>query len=225
MNPPIFVIIINLAFNLSFDFQKKTLHAIVTQTFKCNKKSDPNNELLKKQVSLNAVSFHNLTVEGDLEYFYDGKSIEITWNSPFAYGETRNVTFVYDVIDPLTGLFFNCSDEGYERPTYCITDHETERARFWVPCIDFPANRTTLDFTFNAPVSYTALANGELVDETVVGDQKITKYSLKTPCPSYLICIAVGDFICVNDKDVNGMPIKYFSSSDMEKKDVEIHLF
>jgi hypothetical protein len=69
--------------------------------------------------------------------------------------------------------------------------------------------RTTLAFDLTAPAHMVALANGAFVGEKVSqdGTMKTTSWKLDSHvCPSYLICIAVGDFEQVGD------PFDYFMS-------------
>lgn len=56
------------------------------------------------------------------------------------------------------------------------------------------------------------LANGKLQSESEDGtDGKVSRWKLDYRCPSYLICIAVGDFERVNDGSVDGVEIAYFA--------------
>jgi len=66
------------------------------------------------------------------------------------------------------------------------------------------------------PSKYAAVANGIQVGETINADgTKTTEYSLKHPCPSYLICFGIGDFTVVDDGEVDGIPIKYLGPKSM----------
>ncbi len=132
---------------------------------------------------------------------YDGKALHIRWENGIANGEQRTVTITYRVVKPVAGLYFSQPDAAYpNQPYYAATDHETERARYWLPCIDLPNVRTTLDIHLRAESRLTALANGALVGEEAHGDgSKTTHWRLDQRCPSYLICFAVGDFVAAED--------------------------
>ena len=166
------------------------------------------------RLELNAVAFSSVSVSGALlsSFKYDAKVLKLHWESPFQPSESRVVTVKYVVERPVTGMFFSGYD-GQEagRPLYAISDHETERARYWLPCIDFPAVRQTLSFAITAPKHLIALANGQLEKEEVSGDLKTTFWKLEQTCPSYLICLAVGEFERVDDTPVENMPIAYFA--------------
>ncbi len=93
-----------------------------------------------------------------LTRIYDGKKLKVYWPTPFAPGEKRALRLTYSIQQPVTGMFFSYPDQtNPKRPVYAITDHETERARYWLPCIDYPSVRTTLRFDLIAPKQMTAL--------------------------------------------------------------------
>ena len=60
-------------------------------------------------------------------------------------------------------MIFSVPNKEYpKRNTYAISDHETERARYWLACIDYPICSTTLEIWITADQQYEALANGIL---------------------------------------------------------------
>lgn len=65
-----------------------------------------------------------------------------------------------------SGLYFSYPTKEYpERSTYVMSDHETEKARYWIPCMDLPTVRTTLSFFITTAKDKVALANGSLIEE------------------------------------------------------------
>ncbi|MBI4614930.1 MAG: hypothetical protein HY720_15065, partial [Planctomycetes bacterium] len=81
-------------------------------------------------------------------------------------------------------------------PWFAATDHETERARFWLPTVDLPCVRSALDFHLTAEARFTILANGTLVSEDRHADgTKTAHWRLESPCPSYLTCFAVAEYV------------------------------
>lgn len=151
-----------------------------------------------------------------LEWSYDGRLIHLHWSEGLDEGEERRVEIHYDVVEPRSGLFFSSPTDAYPNAAlYAATSHETERARHWLPCIDLPSVRTTLDFHLRAPEDLEILANGELLELEIHGDgTKTAHWHLSQRCPSYLTCFAIGDFIKVDDGEVDGTPIAYYASAD-----------
>ena len=183
------------------------------------------------KLSLDAVDFQDVGATGTdghpLHWQYDGQKLTVTWDEPFAAGEERQLAVSYRVERPVDGLYFSRPDEAYpDRPSYAATDHETERARHWLPCLDLPNVRTALDFHLRADQRYTILANGTLVGEDNHGDgTKTAHWRLEELCPSYLICFAVGDFVRADDGEFvqdgeagraahPAVPLAYFSSPE-----------
>lgn len=56
--------------------------------------------------------------------------------------------------------FFGGPAAPQEEPVYALSDHETEKARYWLPCIDLPTVRTTAEFHLTTQAAHRAFANG-----------------------------------------------------------------
>jgi aminopeptidase N len=167
---------------------------------------------------LDAVDLQDLTVAGsdgdEIYWQYDGSKITIDWAKAFDRGEQRQVSLSYSVTHPVAGLLFGVPDAEYpDRARWAATDHETERARYWLPCVDQPAVRPRLDIHLTGAEHMTLLANGLLSAEVTNGDgTKTAHWHLDYPCPSYLLCFAVGEFVRADDEAVQGREIAYFGA-------------
>lgn len=194
---------------LRFDLESRRAEGSVTHTVRANRAG-------ARALRLDAVALLDLAVEADgdgaLSWRYDGRAVDLAWREPFAEGEERAVTVRYRVEDPVSGMLFSAPEPRYpSRALFVATDHETERARYWLPCVDYPAARATFDFHLTAREELTILANGLLVAERRNGDgTKTAHWRLDFPCPSYLCCLAVGAFARADDEAVGGRPIAYF---------------
>ena len=182
------------------------------------------------ELVLDALDFEDITVRDpdghDLTWRYDGRKLAVQWGTPFTPTEERRVEISYTVISPIDGLYFSQPNENYpDQAWYAATDHETERARYWLPCIDLPNVRTTLDFHLRADSRFTILTNGYLVDETENEDgTKTAHWRLDQRCPSYLTFFAVGDFVRADDGSYNDgqkeIPFVYFASREHSAADL-----
>lgn len=211
---------INLDAVIEFDIANRTLLCEVTHTLKhaaCNPILNVANRP-SQRFQLNGVDFSDLEVSSEsdssgLRWSYNGKIIQIEWSEAFKSSEERKIKLKYKVERPVSGMIFS----GFEndepgKPVYALTDHETERARYWLACVDYPAVVQTLSFKLIAPEHMTALANGRLQrEEKLEGGKLASHWKLNNTCPSYLICLAVGEFERVDDESVNDMPISYFA--------------
>ncbi len=177
-------------------------------------------------LKLDAVNFEDVEVrDADgraLTARYDGWRVTVQWTEPFAAGEQRRVAVKYRVTRPISGLFFSQPTEAYPgQPWFAATDHETERARYWLPCIDFPSVRTTLEFRLTAESRFTILANGDLVGESDHNDGwKTAHWRLEQRCPSYLVCFAIGDFVRADDGEFESIPVAYFGTKRFSEADL-----
>lgn len=219
--------------DISIDFSqmvKKALMLKVAITIKNPRDRATGSAEVKRklaQLALNGVSFGNLSVTSrvgpPVNFSYDGKLIGLSWDSEFKPNEERVVCLSYTVDQPIAGFYFSTPSKiSPKTPLYAITDHETERCRYWLACVDYPSVRTTLSFHLLTEGNHVALANGgvpkvELLDG---GARKLTHYDLSYRCPSYLICVSAGELIEVDDGEVDGMPIKYFGPQDANPEDI-----
>lgn len=180
-----------------------------------------------RAIGFDAVDFHDLKVRDadgkPLAWTYDGRRLAVVWENAFKRGEERKVVVSYRVEKPASGLFFMSPTASEpDRPTYAHTDHETERARHWLACVDLPAVRTTLEFHLTVDEKFTALANGKLLREAPAGKgRKTVSWRLDQRCPSYLICFAVGDFVRFDDGEFEGVELSYFASRQFTPEDLK----
>lgn len=164
---------------------------------------------------LDAVDFGELSVRfldaGSSSY--DGKAITLAWTQPFATGEERQVQLCYRVVAPVTGVTFSAPEPGEpDAPTFVITDHETERARYWLASLDHPSARPTLDIRLTSDARWTLLANGALQGEEQHADgTKTARFVQSQGCPSYLVCFAAGDLVRWDDAELEGVPLAAFA--------------
>lgn len=215
---------IHLDIDLHFDLENQSAGGRVTTTVKA-RRSGPTD------LQLDAIDLEEVGVRDpdghELSWRYDDRKLIIQWTQPFKAAEERRVEVAYRVVKPAAGLYFSKPDEAYpDQPWYVTSDHETERARHWLPCIDLPNVRTTLDFHLRAASRFTILANGTLVGETDHGDgTKTAHWRLEQLCPSYLICLAIGEFTRADDGRFNDghkdIPLAYFCSREHSAADLQ----
>jgi aminopeptidase N len=209
----------NLDIAIDLDIHNKTANFSVVITV-------VNKSTKTRTLNLNGIGFRNLTVEKqsdhDLEWTYDGEIIQVTWTKPFEkLGEGRKFAVKYTVTKPVTGLNFSVPDKEYpQRPLFAITDNESERARYWLACVDYPVVRPTVDFHITAAEGMTIVANGKEMNKETKDGKVTSHWHLPYPCPSYLTCFAVGDFILVKDREVNGIPIAYLTPKGTKEDDL-----
>ena len=205
----------HLDIDLQVDLKTETARGRVTTTVTARRQGPT-------QLVLDAVAFEEVAVRDTdgqaLTWQYDGKKLTVNWEKAFAAAEQRHLEVAYRVTKPVAGLYFSQPNAAYPQDAwFAASDHETERARYWLPCIDHLNVRTTLTFHLRAESRFTILANGYLVQEEDHGDgTKTAHWQLDQLCPSYLVCFTVGDFVRADDGLVNDgekeIPLAYFAS-------------
>lgn len=128
--------------------------------------------------------------------------------------EYHTLTIQYEGI-PRDGLII--STNKYGRRTF-FSDNWPDRAHQWIPCVDNPADKATVDFIITAPSHYQVIANGLKTKEITTGNLKTTWYSEKIPLPTKVLAVGVADFAIDHSGDVNGIPVySYLFPEDRQK--------
>jgi aminopeptidase N len=164
------------------------------------------------ELALDAVDFDRLSgVSGDshdLRARYDGERLKIQWAEPVPRGETRVVVLEWQVTAPVAGLVWRPSGVG----RFVASDHETARARYWLPVVDHPLVRTTAGIELTHETGLTAVSAGRSMGTVHNGDgTSTTTWQLDERSPAYLICVVIGDLERADDGSFEGAPIAYFA--------------
>lgn len=118
--------------------------------------------------------------------------------------DTATYTINYKGI-PADGLII--SKNKYGNRTF-FSDNWPNRAHNWIPCVDDPADKATVEFIVTAPSHYQVISNGVQVEETnLSNNKKLTHYKEDVPLPTKVMVIGVADFAVNNVGDVNCIPV------------------
>jgi aminopeptidase N len=140
-----------------------------------------------------------------LHYTHTGDHLAITLGSPTTAGELRNFTIAYHGI-PASGLYIGKNRYG-ERAFFSW--NWPDKARQWLPMIDHPSDKATSEFIITAPVKYSAVSNGLLQEETMLGDgRKVTHWKQSVPISSWLNAIGVEQFAVHHAGMVRGIELQ-----------------
>ena len=195
----------HLSLDVAFDLERQGVEVTVEHTFRASRGG-------ARGIQLDGVDLDGLIAESSdghaLTWRYDGDTLHVTWAEPVERGQTRRLRVQYSVSQPLTGLIFRGTGEG----RFAATDHETERARHWLCCVDHPSVRTTLELRIRAEQGLTVLGNGALVKtESHTDGTATTTWRSEQRCPSYLLCILVGDLTRHDEPAWNDTPLAWFA--------------
>jgi aminopeptidase N len=123
---------------------------------------------------------------------------------PAKRSEDHSFTITYSGI-PADGLIISNNMFGHR--TF-FGDNWPNRAHNWLPCVDQPADKATVDFIVTAPDHYQVVANGLKVSETQLpGHLKLTHYTERAPLSTKVMVIGVAEFAIDHVRDIQKIPI------------------
>jgi aminopeptidase N len=153
----------------------------------------------------------------DCEFNYDGELLHIPVKVNVIAGKILDLVIYYGVENPQRGMYFIQPDEHYpDKPTQVWTQGEDEDSRFWFPCFDYPGQLATSAIRVQVPKDFVAISNGELVEQTMFGEDRVYQWMQKEIHPTYLMTLAVGRFAEIADS-WQGKPVTYYVEQGLEE--------
>ena len=153
----------------------------------------------------------------ECEFNYDGELLHIPVKVDVTAGKILDLVIHYGVNNPQRGMYFIHPDEHYpDKPTQVWTQGEDEDSRFWFPCFDYPGQLATSAIRVQVPKDFVAISNGELVEQTMFGEDRVYQWMQKEIHPTYLMTLAVGRFSEIADS-WNGKPVTYYVEQGLEE--------
>jgi aminopeptidase N len=145
-------------------------------------------------------------------------------NAPLRFQQTSGKLFVHlprafnknDVFTisvsyrgrPADGLILKTDKAGNPSAT---GDNWPDRAHHWLPCLDHPSAKATVNFNVTAPARHMVVANGQLAATVNNADTTRTwKYTESRPIPPYCMIIAVGDYARSEPVPQTLPPLSYY---------------
>ncbi len=86
---------------------------------------------------------------------------------------------------------------------------EPDGAHTWYPVNDHPADKAGYDFRLTVPDPFVAVANGLLTDQVAADGKTTYVWEAEEPMASYLVEVAVGDFVLQDDGTVDDVRIRH----------------
>jgi len=124
-------------------------------------------------------------------YRYDGRLLVIPLGRP-TEGPDDSVTVFYHGA-PMDGLFVEADARGRRS---AFADDWPERARYWLPTVDDPADKATVRWHVTAPAAWRVVANGLLVGRGTLPDGRTWwTYDERRPIPTYTMVLGAGPLV------------------------------
>ncbi|WP_167618258.1 M1 family metallopeptidase [Maribellus sediminis] len=167
-----------------------------------------------KGMKVNSVVFEGK----ELAFSHKNSTLEIDFSRQINAGETVELTIDY-FGTPADGLII--SENKYGKRTF-FGDNWPDRAHNWLPCVDHPSDKATVEFLVYAPVHYEVIGNGYLAEKTVLTDNiEFTHWKEDVPISTKVMVIGAADFVIGNDTTFNGIPVNAWVFEENREKGLE----
>ncbi len=144
-----------------------------------------------------------------LTFHHSNNQIGINIPDSLKSAETCSLSVYYSGI-PADGLII--SKNKFGKRTF-FADNWPDRARNWLPCVDHPSDKATVEFFVSAPDKYEVVSNGYLAGEypgpaSGNGQIRVTHWKEDVAIPTKVMVIGVGDFAWTTAGISKGIPVQ-----------------
>jgi len=135
----------------------------------------------------------------------EGGRLVVDLARPRAGGEIVPVLVEYHGLPDGKGLRAGRSAHG---DPILFADNWPENARRWIPSIDHPSDKATVDFEVTAEDRYEVVAPGRLRETRSLHDgRRTTRWTEGVPIPTYCMVIGLAEFQVTHVGAADGVPI------------------
>ncbi len=140
----------------------------------------------------------------ELKLRQDMEKCAIILNNSANANDTIELKIDYQGI-PSDGLII--SKNRYGDRTF-FADHWPDRAHNYLPCIDNPYDKASVDFIIVAPDRYSVVANGRLIEESDLDHNlKLTHWSESVPLPVKVMAFGAARFAARYEGEADSIPV------------------
>jgi aminopeptidase N len=140
-----------------------------------------------------------------LTYSHTKDKLRIDLTSPVKENQTVIFKIKYKG-EPQDGLIIGKNkygDRGF------FGDNWPDRAHHWLPVVDHPFDKSSVDFSINAPLHYSVVANGIKVEESFINEErKLTRWHEEVPIPVKVMVVGIARFATELSGKVDGIPVE-----------------
>jgi aminopeptidase N len=143
-------------------------------------------------------------IQLDLAFTHTGELLRIDLGKTVDIGTVMDIRIFYEGI-PADGLIITQNERDGRS---FFGDNWPNRAHHWLPTVDHPSEKATLDMTVIAPAHFEIVGNGTLIYQRVVGNNKqVSHWRNKEPLPTKVMVFGAADFAMQNVGDAGGVPV------------------
>jgi len=207
--------VLNYQFNITVSDESDLIKGVATVTIKFKKET--------KAFALDLVSENNngkgmlvksIDSEGELMEFEHADN-QIRMNVDVAIGEVKKFQITYEGV-PADGLII--SKNKYGDRTF-FGDNWPDRGKNWLPIVDHPSDKSTVEWMITAPSHYQSIGNGLLQERTNISNHlTMSRWKMDTPIPTKVMVIGVAKFAIGKRGAIDEIPISaWVYPQDKEK--------
>ncbi|WPU94282.1 M1 family metallopeptidase [Mucilaginibacter sabulilitoris] len=162
-----------------------------------------NLDLVKKNAEGKGMLVAGVTENGKkLKFVQNSGNVKIYTNAKL--NSIHNYKVSYSGV-PADGLIISTNKFGHR--TF-FGDNWPNRAHNWLPCVDVPADKASVDFVVTAPDHYQVISNGlKIKEQQLPNHLKLTHWHEATVLPTKVMVIGVAAFAIEHQGDVNKIPV------------------
>jgi aminopeptidase N len=154
----------------------------------------------EKGMTVQNVTFNKVPVK----WIHTGNRIVITMNDSVEAGSAGIFNIDYSGV-PADGLIISKNKFG-DRTFFA--DNWPDRARNWLPCIDHPYDKATVDFIITSPDHYEVVGSGYLIEESCMPRHtKLTHWKEVVPLATKVMAFGAAPFAARLEGNVNNIPV------------------
>lgn len=144
----------------------------------------------------------NLT---QLKYRHSNNKLSIFLSEKIQAGSQADFTISYKGI-PNDGLII--SKNKYGDRTF-FGDNWPNRAHHWLPVVDHPSDKASVEFIVTSPIHYEVIGSGVKLEESAINNQqKLTHWKEETPISTKVMVIGVARFAIQYAGEIEGIPVQ-----------------
>jgi len=162
-----------------------------------------NLDLVKKNAEGKGMQVLSVTEKGKkLKFVQDSAAVKIYANAKT--GSLHSYKISYAGV-PADGLIISTNNFGHR--TF-FGDNWPNRAHNWLPCVDVPADKASVDFVVTAPDHYQVISNGlKIKEQQLPNHLKLTHWHEAVVLPTKVMVIGVAAFAVDHPGDAGNIPV------------------
>ncbi|MEL7003407.1 MAG: M1 family metallopeptidase [Bacteroidota bacterium] len=138
-----------------------------------------------------------------IQFEHDGD--QISFQIPTTnIGEVRVYQIKYEGV-PADGLIISKNKHG-DRTFF--GDNWPDRAKNWLPTVDHPSDKSTVEWIITAPSHYQSIGNGIKVEDTNISEElTVTRWKTEVPIPTKVMVIGAARFAVEYQGEIDGVSV------------------